>query len=430
MIGSLFDLYPNIAAEWHPEKNGELTPIQVKSYSNQYAWWCCTRGHEWRAKINNRTTNQTSCPYCAGRIPIKGENDFATLYPSLLDEWDVENNNISPSDIFPFSNQKVAWICPRGHRWISRVDRRVNGRGCPVCNGSKTETGVNDLATMYPEVSQLWNLGKNNGISPFEVSAFSHRKTHWKCPEGHEWTSTINSVVRSHLLNPNRTGCPVCSGKSVHRDNCLETVDPILAAEWGDQNELTPAEVTHHSNKSVWWTCSKCGHKWKAKIHNRTNGNGCPACACVITTSANNLAVKDPVLAAEWDTEKNLIAAGEIAACSNRSGWWKCDAGHSWEAIVSNRYLLCHGCPICANRQIIPGVNDLATVKPELAEEWDKERNAPLTPDAVAPFSNQKVWWRCTSKGHLYRSSIASRSYGHGCPMCLGMTSYRKKYTP
>ena len=95
--------------------------------------------------------------------------------------------------------------------------------------------------------------------------------------------------------------------------------------------------------------------------------------------------------------------------------------------LLSNRYLLNHGCPICANRKIVPGVNDLATVNPEPAAEWDTERNSQLTPDAVAPFSNRKVWWRCGAKGHLYLASIASRSYGHSCPKCSGMTPYYKK---
>lgn len=427
MTESLLDLYPDIAAEWHPEKNGELSPDAVKPHSNKYAWWRCARGHEWQTKINNRTSNRSACPYCTGQIPIKGENDFATLYPTLLSEWDFDSNSVDPHNIKPSSNRRVAWKCAHGHKWMARVGHRVSGQGCPICGGFKPEVGVSDLATMYPDVAALWDPMRNEGVSPSEFLPFSHRRAHWKCPKGHEWSSPIDTVVKSHILNPDRTGCPVCSGKVVHPDNCLATVAPELAAEWSTQNELTPSEVTLHSNISVWWTCSQCGHEWKAKVNNRANGGGCPACKRIIATPTNNLAVLDPTLAAEWDSEKNLIGPNEVAACSNRSFWWKCENGHSWEAVVSNRYLLRHGCPVCANRKIIPGVNDLATVKPELAAEWDMEKNAPLTPDTVAPFSNQKVWWRCPSKNHLYLASIASRSYGHSCPKCSGMTPYQKK---
>ena len=427
MNNSLFDLYPNIAAEWHPDKNAELSPDQVKPYSNKLVWWRCAHGHEWQTTINNRTFHETGCPYCTGLIPIKGENDFATLYPALLAEWDFDSNDIDPSQIRPYSNRKVAWKCTHGHKWIARVAHRTSGKGCPVCGGLKPEVGVNDLATLYPDVAALWDPVQNDGLSPADFLPSSHRKIHWKCPKGHEWISSIHTVVKSHKLNPSRTGCPICSGKVVHPDNCLDTVAPDLSAEWSVQNELTASDVTLHSNASVWWTCSKCGHEWKTTVNNRANGTGCPVCNHTITTSANSLAVLDPALAEEWDRNKNQIGPDEVAACSNRIFWWKCAEGHSWNAVVSNRYLLRQGCPVCANRKIISGVNDLATVRPDLAAEWDVDRNAPLTPKTVAPFSNRKVWWRCRAKGHLYSASIASRSYGHACPLCLGMTPYQKK---
>lgn len=52
-------------------------------------------------------------------------------------------------------------------------------------------------------------------------------------------------------------------------------------------------------------------------------------------------------------------------------------------------------------------------------EEWDTERNAPLTPDAVAYGSKRQVWWRCP-KGHSYRAALLSRTQGTGCPYCAG----------
>jgi len=59
----------------------------------------------------------------------------------------------------------------------------------------------------------------------------------------------------------------------------------------------------------------------------------------------------------------------------------------------------------------------LASYNRELSEEWDLKKNAPLTPSQVAPFSNKKVWWRC-SKRHSWEASIVNRSKGRGCPFC------------
>lgn len=98
--------------------------------------------------------------------------------------------------------------------------------------------------------------------------------------------------------------------------------------------------------------------------------------------------------------------------------WWKCDKGHSWQAQPANRSRG-QGCPYCAGRYLIRGINDLQTVNPELAMEWDHEKNKGLTPEDVMPRSDRKVWWKC-EKGHSFESSIGNRSQGKGCPYCAG----------
>lgn len=67
------------------------------------------------------------------------------------------------------------------------------------------------------------------------------------------------------------------------------------------------------------------------------------------------------------------------------------------------------------------GVNDLATVNPKLAAEWNSENNGTLKPQDVTKSSGRKVWWRhVLSDGsvHEWQATIASRSDGHGCPFC------------
>lgn len=62
--GSLADNEPQIAAEWHPEKNHPLKPTQVLSKSNKKVWWLGKCGHEWEASIANRVVNKSGCPIC------------------------------------------------------------------------------------------------------------------------------------------------------------------------------------------------------------------------------------------------------------------------------------------------------------------------------------------------------------------------------
>jgi DNA-directed RNA polymerase subunit RPC12/RpoP len=96
--------------------------------------------------------------------------------------------------------------------------------------------------------------------------------------------------------------------------------------------------------------------------------------------------------------------------------WWRCKEDHSYKSAVATRTSGV-GCPICDGKVILTGYNDLMTQNPQLAAEWNYDRNGNLTPDQVAPFSNKKVWWKC-EKGHEWESRIATRNQNSNCPYC------------
>ena len=56
--------YPELAAEWHPTKNGNLTPDDVSFGSIKKIWWMCDCGHEWERSPNGRTSRHSGCPDC------------------------------------------------------------------------------------------------------------------------------------------------------------------------------------------------------------------------------------------------------------------------------------------------------------------------------------------------------------------------------
>ena len=132
--GSLADQHPEIAKEWHPTKNNNLTPKDVVYGSPEKVWWQCDRGHEWKATINSRSQG-AQCPYCTNKKVLKGYNDLSTIYPTLIKEWNYAKNKITPEDVLPHSNKNVWWICEKGHEWQTTVANRVNRSGCPYCAG-------------------------------------------------------------------------------------------------------------------------------------------------------------------------------------------------------------------------------------------------------------------------------------------------------
>ncbi|PYJ58081.1 MAG: hypothetical protein DME24_17680 [Verrucomicrobia bacterium] len=122
---------PNVAAEWHPSKNGKLTPVQVTEFSNKKVYWLCERDHVWRTSINNRS-HGSNCPYCAGKAVCR-DNSLLTLNSKLAQEWHPTKNKLSADKVRPFSGFKVWWKCSNGHEWQAVVAKRSAGRGCPKC---------------------------------------------------------------------------------------------------------------------------------------------------------------------------------------------------------------------------------------------------------------------------------------------------------
>ena len=120
----------------------------------------------------------------------------------------------------------------------------------------------------------------------------------------------------------------------------------------------------------------------------------------------------------EWHSKKNgKLTLTDAINEPNIPRWWICPKGHSWRTSILNR-ISGTSCPFC-NRQSVYKENCLAEIRPELAKEWDYEKNKDtgLTPDNVKSKSGKKVGWVCP-KGHRYDAVIASRTSGTGCPYC------------
>ena len=81
-----------------------------------------------------------------------------------------------------------------------------------------------------------------------------------------------------------------------------------------------------------------------------------------------------------------------MTAGSNRPVWLRCEKGHSYRVIIAQRVQQGNGCPYCANRKVLVGFNDLATVQPLVAKEWHESLNGALTPEMVTAGSHKKVW--------------------------------------
>ena len=281
-----------LSKEWHPFKNGYLTPEKTRATSNDKIWWICpkNKNHEWPATVASRNRG-CGCPYCAN-LKIKFENSLAAVYPEIAKQWHPSKNGlIKPSQIAPRAKKKYWWKCDVAddHEWEASVDNRQKG-GCPICSNRITVKS-NALTTTHPDLCKEWHPTNNAYLTPNQVNAGSNKKIWWKCNKAndHEWDAKINSRTRK-----NASGCPCCANLKIVESNCLKTTHPQLIEEWNwERNELLPNSVVWGTRKKVWWKCKiNNEHIWEAAIANRATKRkqGCPFCR-VTNTSKNELEI-------------------------------------------------------------------------------------------------------------------------------------------
>lgn len=484
---------PSLMEEWDWDKNNAAgyDPSKITYGSAKKVFWKCNKGHTWEDTPNHRSRGR-GCPECAEakrkitlrKNIVEKRGSLADRNPDLAQEWHpTKNFPLTAKDISVNSSERVWWQCSKDkrHEWDAPINSRNSGVGCPVCSGHKLVVGINDLATVRPDLKNQWHPTKNGDLKPTDVTVGSEKKVWWRCPkdEKHEWEAKINNRTSGN-------NCPFCAGKKVLVGyNDLATVMPSLAKEWHPtkNGDLTPQDVVAGSNKKVWWKCER-DHEWQTTVSHRSNGRRCPKCfgECKTSfpeqaiffyfnkiTTAHNRYMIDPTTeidvylpeykigieydgayyhnskkAEEREVRKQeklnelgivLVRVREIEGKTGEHTIYVKPGANDIElsqmlntlvTIVSNLVNLTLSVDVDVMRdrnkiyeQYIQSEkgNSLAVKNPQLAKEWNFEKNGTLLPEYVGVHSNKKVWWKC-QEGHEWQAVISSRSKGAGCKEC------------
>jgi rubrerythrin len=223
---SVARLHPLLAAELHPQRNGQLNPDELAAGSKRKVWWLCGRcGHAWQATVGNRVARQSGCPSCAlerrarSQSQVGRDRSLAVNRPDLARELhSTRNDGLDAETLAVFSTKKVWWLCREcAHEWeTTPANRSRGGTGCPAC---------------------------------------------WRRRRG-----------------------PVAM--KVPYERSLAAKDPDLAAELHPEHTagVDPSRIGARSDQKLWWRCKICGHPWSARVADRSAGTGCPACARQLTS--------------------------------------------------------------------------------------------------------------------------------------------------
>lgn len=132
-----------------------------------------------------------------------------------------------------------------------------------------------------------------------------------------------------------------------------------------------------------------------------------------------------PEFLKEWDFESNnklgfdpaKITIGSSSK-SKKVSWICPKCGKSYTKTPYNKIILKHQCPHCGHNKKSSDTYNLATERPEIAKEWDYEKNSPIRPEDISPQSGTYYWWLCP-KGHSYKATPNNRFKGKSrCNIC------------
>ncbi|MBR3593243.1 MAG: hypothetical protein IKL44_01075 [Clostridia bacterium] len=441
-------LFPDIAKEWDKEKNNGVLPKDVSPYTYNSYWWICPKGHSYKKKVVQRTRfhKPVDCPKC-----IKAHStsfpeqaiyyyvkkcfpDAINRYKELFEKG-MELDIYIPSfkigieyDGAAFHNDKEQ------HRRELKKYLVCKKLGIKLIRIKETQNTWTDTADEIFYVSKRMNdIEFSEFIRGFFGSAFFFKT----------YTFETNDTKDAFLNR--RYGFPTDFNVSRDRPEILEyLVDveksfgsqcPEMAAMWDEQGngKLTPFMFTSGSNYLASWKCPKCGGTWKSPIASIVSRKAisCRACSMrengntvtkVKTAKHGSLASKSELLLKQWDFEANgSLSPYEIPLNYSFKVAWKCDkCGYKWSSSPNARVRAnkISDCPHCAGRVALLGVDDFETLYPDIAKEWDYEKNGNVSPSQIRPHSNKKYFWVCSACGNSYAAYPGNRVKGSGCPVC------------
>ncbi|HIS70655.1 MAG TPA: hypothetical protein IAD02_01550 [Candidatus Enterousia intestinigallinarum] len=286
-INDIATTRPELAKEWHPTKNGILTPFMVTVGSNKKVWWQCPMGHEYLASISHRG-HGTNCPICnSGRQTSFAEQAvlfyIKQFFPDAIGRYKADFLKRMELDIYiPSKSAAIeydgeAWhrkdkairehkkylICKEHNIHLIRLREKTSENTLPIADYQIIRSALYEPRNLKPAIMELlYYLGINKQIDidiardRFEILATFHHK-----PK--------NSIASTH---------------------------PHLMAEWhpSKNQNISPDMFTAGSDYKVWWRCQACENEWECSINHRTHprmATGCPICGIEKSTQVKRKAV-------------------------------------------------------------------------------------------------------------------------------------------
>lgn len=222
------------------------------------------------------------------------------------------------------AQQKLEYICPKGHKHSITWGNFNIGCGCPYCVRDERRLSIEFIKAEFE---------KEDYKLLIEKYINSKQKLGYICPKGHKHNISWNNWKTGYR-------CPYCANQLVCDDNCLKTLFPELAKELHPtkNGDLTADKILPGSKKEVWWICNK-GHVWQSNPNNRVNGSGCPYCYGHIKFTME-------YVRSEFAKEGHRLLTIEYKNCEQRLEYI-CNKGHKTKMSFYNWCRSKNKCIVC-----------------------------------------------------------------------------------
>ena len=342
--------------------------------------------------------------------------------PHLLKEWHpTKNGDLEPTGVSFSSHKRVWWQCQVNpiHEWDATANQRTNSRtGCPYCRNKRVDE-TNSLQTLNPEVAEEWHRTKNSTLTPNDVVSGSRKRVWWQCSKNpeHEWEAAVHQRTGG-----DRTGCPHCSGASTSQPEIriLCELKHLLGDEevvWRGRIDGVEADIFLPNHNLAIEYDGNHWHKDKGETDVEKNEFFAKRGIRTIRVRHHPLEAlsKHDVIVPQKNLSKTDVdkLVSRIASLTSLSLDMYANEPSFTNDEEFRRFVSFLPSP--------PPEYSLKGEYPDVAEQWDYQKNNPLKPENFSSGSNKRVWWKCPNgDDHEWRTSIHQRTgeVQTGCPFC------------
>lgn len=445
---SLASVYPNIAKEWHPTKNSNLSPYDVFPQTHKKVWWLCPFGHEYQAKVYTR--KKSGCPICDSEKRTSFPEQAIQFYLGKL--FKTESRHIIggfEADIYcPEFNIAIEYD---GEYFHSSNESNVREERK---NQFFIESGV--LLFRVKETKQNITFDCHHTEYGYEINT--------TYSQDYEFIDDVVTAIVTRInerfykkyfvdINIVRDKASIINMYAQQKGkNSFLMQKPLGAKKWDfDKNgDIDLNLLPRTSKKKYWWKCPTCGNEWYGSLDNIINSLTCKKCSRQVKAEIDmapeifmdstaifrnifpSLQTENPDLASQWHPTKNgYFKPIHVSPKSGKRVWWLCpECGNEWSQYVKTRNngKSARKCPVCANNQKKKNINEIDSFLDILFEEWHPTKNGGRNLIDFTPGSSAKVWWKCSKCGNEFNCSIKTRKNGGGCSVCGRKSTNVAKY--